>query len=84
MSINDIINYGDTIKCPSIKASEDARDITLEDIIDCVITSPPYLNGTNYIRNTKLELKLNDFIDSEKDLPKYLSKGIIAGINNVS
>lgn len=82
--INDIIDYGDTVKCFSIKASEDARDITLENIIDCVITSPPYLNGTNYIRNTKLELKLNDFIDSEKDLPKFHSKGIIAGINNVS
>ena len=24
--------------------------------IDAVITSPPYLNGTNYFRNTKLEL----------------------------
>ena len=24
--------------------------------IDAVITSPPYLNGTNYFRNTKIEL----------------------------
>jgi len=29
----------------------------LEDLhIDAVITSPPYLNGTNYLRNTKIEL----------------------------
>lgn len=64
--------------------SEDARDANGNDLVDCVITSPPYLNGTNYIRNTKLELKLCDFIKSEKDLPKFHSKGIIAGINNVS
>lgn len=64
--------------------SDDARDNDYVDTFDCVITSPPYLNGTNYIRNTKLELKLNDFIFSESDLPKFHSKGIIAGINNVS
>ena len=64
--------------------SEDARECTLENMVDCVITSPPYLNGTNYIRNTKLELKLSGFVVSEKDLPVFHSKGIIAGINNVS
>ena len=68
----------------SDRLSFDARDIKIVDQIDCVITSPPYLNGTNYIRNTKLELKLNDFINTENDLPLYHSKGIIAGINNVS
>lgn len=62
----------------------DARDLKAESLVDCVITSPPYLNGTNYTRNTKLELKLTGFITTEKDLPKYHSKGIIAGINNVS
>lgn len=62
----------------------DARNITAENIIDCIITSPPYLNGTNYIRNTKLELKLTDCISAEKELPEFHSKGIIAGINNVS
>lgn len=68
----------------TICVSDDARDSTLENMIDCVITSPPYLNGTNYIRNTKLELKLSGFVVSEKDLPAFHSKGIIAGINNVS
>ena len=74
--------------CPTLAnticLAEDARDINVEDTIDCVITSPPYLNGTNYIRNTKLELKLAGFVKSEKDLPTFHSKGIIAGINNVS
>ena len=82
--ISDIETDGASIKCFAEKLSADARDITLEDQIDCVITSPPYLNGTNYIRNTKLELKLNDYITSENELPAFHSKGIIAGINNVS
>ena len=83
-AINDI----ESKECPTLAEticlSPDARDIDAESIIDCVITSPPYLNGTNYIRNTKLELKLAGYITSEKDLPIFHSKGIIAGINNVS
>lgn len=82
--IFDIKNYGYILKCDTVKVSEDARDNNYVDVFDCVITSPPYLNGTNYIRNTKLELKLNDFISNEKDLPSFHSKGIVAGINNVS
>lgn len=82
--IFDIKHYKSIIKCGTTKVCDDARDNNYADAFDCVITSPPYLNGTNYIRNTKLELKLNDFITSERDLPNFHSKGIVAGINNVS
>lgn len=82
--INDINSNGNTVQKYSTMLSSDAREINAENLIDCVITSPPYLNGTNYIRNTKLELKLNDFLNDEKDMPKLHSKGIVAGINNVS
>ncbi len=82
--IFDIRNCADFLKCNTVKVSEDARDNNYKNAFDCVITSPPYLNGTNYIRNTKLELKLNDFIVDEKDIPFFHSKGIVAGINNVS
>ena len=82
--INDIDSYVSSVKCNSTLLNPDARDINVENLFDCVITSPPYLNGTNYIRNTKLELKLNDFINDENDMPIFHSKGIIAGINNVS
>ncbi len=82
--IFDIQHHKSIIKCGTIKVSDDARYNDYVNAFDCVITSPPYLNGTNYIRNTKLELKLNDFITSESDLPSFHSKGIIAGINNVS
>ncbi|MBT9147094.1 MAG: hypothetical protein DDT32_00846 [Syntrophomonadaceae bacterium] len=82
--ISDIKSVGGQVSSFSKMLSSDARNIDIVDQIDCVITSPPYLNGTNYIRNTKLELKLNDFITTEADLPLFHSKGIIAGINNIS
>lgn len=52
--------------------------------VDVVITSPPYVNGTNYFRNTKLELWILDFISQETDLKTYREQAITAGINNVS
>ena len=82
--IDDIDCYGEQLLQGTIKVSDDARNNEYLDEFDCVITSPPYLNGTNYIRNTKLELKLNDFISSESDMSVFHSKGIVAGINNVS
>ncbi|MFI8622801.1 site-specific DNA-methyltransferase [Bacillus altitudinis] len=82
--INDIANFSDTVQSKTSFISSDARKAELPLEVDCVITSPPYLNGTNYIRNTKLELKLLDFIKTEKDLPLLHSNGIMAGINSVS
>lgn len=84
VAIADIDSTDCPTKAETICLGADSRDIDAESIIDCVITSPPYLNGTNYIRNTKLELKLSGHIHSEHDLPLFHSKGITAGINNVS
>lgn len=65
--------------------SHDARTLP-EDIepVDLVVTSPPYLNGTNYCRNTKLELLLLGLIESERDLGALRTRAVTAGINNVS
>ena len=82
--IEDIINHGNDVRCETIALAPDAREVTENDIVDCIITSPPYLNGTNYIRNTKLELKLNGYVKQESDLALFHSRGVIAGINNVS
>lgn len=82
--INDIEQFGHTVAMPAHALAPDCRNIAEENLIDCVITSPPYLNGTNYIRNTKLELKMNDYVKSENDLALFHSKGIVSGINNVS
>ncbi len=65
--------------------STDAR-VLPEDFgpVDLVVTSPPYLNGTNYCRNTKLELLLLGLIQSEDGLMDIRSRSVTAGINNVS
>jgi hypothetical protein len=69
----------------AILASADARALPSDlPQIDVVITSPPYLNGTNYCRNTKLELLLLKYIDSEAELGELRSRAVTAGINNVS
>lgn len=50
---------------------------------DGVITSPPYLNGTNYFRNTKLELWYARFLDKGTNLRSYRDEAITSGINDV-
>jgi hypothetical protein len=54
------------------------------DQFDLIVTSPPYLNGTNYCRNTKLELLSLEFINSESGLSQFRNESITAGINSVS
>jgi DNA modification methylase len=65
---------------------EDAKQLSLIPSleIDTVITSPPYLNGTNYFRNTKIELWFLRCLNSSKDLTSFREKSITAGINDVS
>ena len=52
--------------------------------LELIVTSPPYLNGTNYCRNTKMELLAGGFIEDEASLSNLRDSSIMAGINNVS
>ena len=52
--------------------------------IDAVITSPPYVNGTNYFRNTKVELWFLRCLHAKADLARYRAAAITAGINDVT
>ena len=52
--------------------------------VDGVITSPPYLNGTNYFRNTKLELWYMGFISSATCLRAFRDEVVTSGINDVT
>jgi hypothetical protein len=63
-----------------------AKDLinTKSEKLDGVITSPPYLNGTNYFRNTKLELWYMEKINEEISLRDFRNETITAGINDVS
>ena len=68
------------------KVSDSCRSLPSQYLnsFDLVITSPPYLNGTNYFRNTKLELWLLGMINSENDLKNFRRNAVCGGINNVS
>lgn len=52
--------------------------------IDTVITSPPYVNGTNYFRNTKIELWFLRCLTEKGDLTKFRAEALTAGINDVT
>lgn len=52
-------------------------------VINAVITSPPYLNGTNYFRNSKLELWFLRHIQFNHDLRYFRDQALTSGINDV-
>ena len=52
--------------------------------IDAVVTSPPYVNGTNYFRNTKIELWFLGCLKEKKDLRTFRESALTAGINDVT
>jgi len=69
-----------------ILLTEDAKvvDSLPATTIDAIITSPPYLNGTNYFRNTKVELWFLRSIKTQRDLSEFRKTAVTAGINDVS
>jgi DNA modification methylase len=75
----------DQMECASQLLAEDARSLSRIPSIeaDLVITSPPYLNGTNYFRNTKVELWFLRVLNSSHDLARLRDQTITAGINDV-
>lgn len=52
--------------------------------LDAIVTSPPYLNGTNYYRNTKLELWFLRSLHTKADLANFRAQTVTAGINDVT
>lgn len=84
--LDDIRSDSGSLLTKPVLISEDARHIaTLPFLnIDTVITSPPYVNGTNYFRNTKVELWFLRCLENQNDLRHYRSRAITAGINDVT
>jgi 16S rRNA G966 N2-methylase RsmD len=66
--------------------AEDARSLTEIPYlnVDTVVTSPPFVNGTNYFRNTKIELWFMRCLQGKQDLANYRANSVTAGINDVS
>ena len=52
--------------------------------VDAIITSPPYLNGTNYFRNTKVELWFLRCLNEQEDLARFRFRSMTVGINDVT
>ena len=82
---NDILDLEFVLKTTPEMILANAKNIDLaNDLeIDAVITSPPYLNGTNYFRNTKLELWFLRYIQFENDLRFFRDQALTSGINDV-
>lgn len=76
----------EVLKTRPLLICEDTRNLeTIPHLgVDTVITSPPYINGTNYFRNTKVELWFLGCLTSKGDLSVYRRKAITAGINDVT
>lgn len=82
---SDLRNLNIQHKVTSTLASADSRYIPqLPDLADGVITSPPYLNGTNYFRNTKLELWFSKHLTTKSCLRGFRDSAITSGINDVA
>jgi len=86
-AINDLKEINFKLKTETYFFNSDIRKLSngaenFSEKIDFFITSPPYLNGTNYERNTKLEMGFLDLINSETDLRKLRNEMITAGINS--
>ena len=70
----------------ALLVSGDARDLERLPCLDveAVVTSPPYLNGTNYFRNTKVELWFLRCLRTAQDLSDFRSQAVTSGINDVT
>lgn len=81
----DLRSHPENAKASHFVAA-DCRQVPSEfdGAFELAITSPPYLNGTNYFRNTKIELWMLGFLNSERDLSEFRNQAVCAGINNVS
>jgi DNA modification methylase len=71
---------------PSLEYNLNAKHFNskYEGKVNTIITSPPYLNGTNYIKNTKLELWFLGYLKQKSGLSNFRKEVVTSGINDVS
>ena len=85
MIVDDVESAGRFVKGRAFRIAADVRSMDNPTArFGLIVTSPPYLNGTNYCRNTKLELLALSFISSQRELRELRTNSIAAGINNIS
>ena len=74
------IKFTHTLACTNAKL---IGNVELDTKIDAVVTSPPYLNGTNYFRNTKLELWFLKELKSKSSLRNFRDEALTSAICDV-
>jgi DNA modification methylase len=81
----DVLNFNHRLKANHELILSNAKNIgRVNDLkIGAIITSPPYLNGTNYFRNTKVELWFLRYLLHENDLRFFRDQALTSGINDV-
>lgn len=81
----DVLNFDFILKGKPEFILSNAKNIgRVNDLkIGAIITSPPYLNGTNYFRNTKIELWFLRYLQFENDLRFFRDQALTSGINDV-
>jgi DNA modification methylase len=81
----DVADFSYTLKTNHELILANAKNISrINDLkIGAIITSPPYLNGTNYFRNTKVELWFLRYLQYENDLRFFRDQALTSGINDV-
>ena len=81
----DIVRIHALAEAPLLVAADAKRLDRVPDLeVDAIVTSPPYLNGTNYYRNTKIELWFLRALRSGHDLAAFRRRTVTAGINDVT
>jgi len=84
--------YSDFISTPSQVVLANAMEYNHSNKFDLVITSPPYMNGLDYVINYKIEMGWLNFAENQKELKKVkdemvvcdnVSKGLIRNFNPV-
>ncbi|MHA1840161.1 MAG: hypothetical protein ACTSYO_09440 [Candidatus Ranarchaeia archaeon] len=74
--------YADYLDVPSKVVCENSRFYDYPDKFDLAITSPPYMNGMDYVINYKIEMAWLDFIRSQRDAKKIKDAMVVC--DNVS
>lgn len=74
--------YKDCIATPSDVICANAMTYRHKRKFDIAITSPPYMNGLDYVMNYKIEMGWLGFVDSQKDLKKIKDDMVVC--DNVS
>jgi len=84
--------YSDFISTPSQVVLANSMEYNHSNEFDLVITSPPYMNGLDYVINYKIEMGWLNFAENQKELKKVkdemvvcdnVSKGLIKNFNPV-